>query len=151
MAKKVNLKEQLKAAEEQRLRALADYQNLEKRVASQQQQFVKLATAGFILRLLPVLDHLERAVTHLKEPGLEIIIKQFREVLESEGVKPFIALSQPFNHQTMECIESVPGKKELVVEVVETGYLIGDQVLRLAKVKVGNGEQIQREEAGSKK
>jgi molecular chaperone GrpE len=151
MAKKVSenqatedLKVQLTGMESQWKRALADYQNLEKRIAQQQQQFVKLSTSGFILKLLPVIDHLRKAAIHLKDQGLDMIVKQLEEALETEDVKPIKALGTKFNHLTMEAVEQVEGEKEMVIEEVETGYMIGDQVLKPAKVKVGVGvEKIQ--------
>ncbi len=140
MAKKTDLKEQLKLAEEQRLRALADYQNLEKRVAAKQVQMIKMATSGFILKLIPIIDHLSRAAKHLNNQGLEMILKQLNDLLLDEEVRQIEALGLTFNHETMECVELVEGEKDKVIEVVEIGYQMGDTVLRPAKVKVGNNQ-----------
>jgi molecular chaperone GrpE len=140
MGKKIDLKEQLRLAEEQRLRALADYQNLEKRITAQQQHFVRLSTSAFILKLLPVVDHLERAAKHLKDQGLDMILKQIGDLLLTEEVKPMEVIGKAFDHLQMEGVEQVEGEKDKVIELVEAGYFIGDQILRPAKVKVGNGQ-----------
>ena len=144
MAKKSNVSEKLKVAEELRLRALADYQNLEKRVAQQQQQFVRFSTAAFITKLLPVVDHLERASKHLNDRGIQMIVKQLEDILESEEVKVIEVLGKPFDHLTMECVDQADGEKDKVIEVVENGYMIGDQVLRPAKVRVGKGVEVEK-------
>jgi molecular chaperone GrpE len=120
-------------------RVLADYQNLEKRVARDQRQFVKVATMGIVHKLLPVMDHLQRAVTHMKDPGLTMIAEQMMAVLTEEGVAVIETAGKEFDPLTMECVDRVGGKKDRVVEVTEPGYTMNDQVIRPAKVKVGTG------------
>lgn len=120
-------------------RALADYQNLEKRTRDQQQLMAQLACVTLIEKLLPVIDHLKLAAKHLHDPGIEMIIKQFTDVLASEGVIQIEAIHQDYDPSLMEGMEQVPGEANQVVEVVTEGYRIGDRILRPAKVKVGNG------------
>ena len=136
----LKLEQQLAEVEAKWKRALADYQNLEKRIARDQQQFVILASAEVILKLLPVVDHLKMAAVHLKDAGLELIVKQLNDLLISEGVTEIEALNQPFDPNRMECNETVAGPINQVVAEVESGYMMNDQVIRPAKVKVGNGE-----------
>lgn len=123
--------------EEKYLRALADYQNLEKRVEREKETFVKFANAVLILKMLPVLDNLERASEHLKDQGIELVIKQFKEALSSEGVTEIEAAGQAFDPQLHEAVEKVSGEEDKVMEVVEKGYKLGEKVIRPAKVKVG--------------
>ncbi len=130
-----------KELEENWRRALADYHNLEKRIDHQQKKFVKLATASLIDKLLGVLDDLERAVVHIKEKGIELIIEQFQEVLESEGVEEIEALNKEFDPETMDCVEMVPGKKNKVVNIQLKGYKLYDRVIRPVKVEVGTGHK----------
>lgn len=122
-------------------RALADYQNLEKRIETHQQQFVKFANATLIQKLLPVVDDLERALQHIEDNGIDLILKNLRETLESEGVKRIKAENQMFDANTMECVETVKGKKDKVVRVISQGYMLHETVLRPAKVEVGRGEE----------
>ena len=68
-------------------RALADYQNLEKRVNEEKGEFVKFSNALLINKLLTVLDSLEAAEKHLKDQGLTIAINQLRNILKDEGVE----------------------------------------------------------------
>jgi len=120
-------------------RALADYQNLEKRVSKDQSDFVKFANAELIDKLLSVLNDFERAVKHLDDSGLNLVFSQFIKLLESEGVKPIEAKGKSFDPETMDCVELVKGKKDQVVAVTEPGYWLKARVLRPAKVKVGSG------------
>lgn len=120
-------------------RALADYDNLQKRTQSQQTLLAKLASLTIIEKLLPILDDLRRAQEHLHDQGLELVIKQYQELLETEGVTPLLTQNQPFNPHTMECIEAVAGPKDQVIREILTGYTLGDTVIRPAKVEVGNG------------
>lgn len=126
-----------KELEENYLRALADYQNLSKRVEREKETFVKFANAVLILKMLPVLDNLERASEHLKDQGIELVLKQFKESLSSEGVTEITAHGQEFNPELHEAVEKVKGEEGRVVEVLEKGYKLGEKVIRPAKVKVG--------------
>lgn len=119
------------------LRALADYQNLEKRHALQRTETVKFANLTLLEKLLPLLDDLNRAQEHLKDAGLEIVINQFITILNSEAVTEINALGEPFDPESMDCTEVVKGKKDQVISVLTRGYRYGDKVLRPARVTVG--------------
>ena len=136
-----HLQDQLRDLENRFKRALADYQNLEKRHASQKGDLIKFANQGLLDKLLPLLDDLERAQAHLHDSGLELIIDQFRQLLISEGVTPIISDRQIFDPQTMDCAEVVPGPKNKVVTTLAKGYYYHDRVLRPARVEVGSGQK----------
>lgn len=120
-------------------RALADYDNLVKRVERERQDLEVLSSFKVILKLLPVLDNLRNALAHLKDPGLAIALKDFEEVLESEGIEEIKAEKGTlFNHNLHEAIEVVPGIEGKIEEVVLSGWKYKDgPVIRHAKVKVG--------------
>jgi molecular chaperone GrpE len=122
-------------------RALADYDNLQKRMTAQREIWVKLASLGVVERLLPIMDDLERAQLHLQDPGLAMVSKQLMCVLEEEGVTRLETEGKPFDPLTMECVEVVGGEKDKVVKEVRAGYLMGDKVVRVAKVEVGGGKE----------
>lgn len=121
-------------------RALADYQNLEKRNHDQQALYAQLACLSIVERLLPVYDHLILAANHLNDSGLSMVVKQFEDAFEAEGITKIEALHKPFDAHTMECVEQVPGQKNHVVEIINQGFSIGSRIVRPAKVMVGNGE-----------
>jgi len=123
-------------------RALADYHNLEKRIDKEKEAFVKFSNAQLLENLLTVLDDLERAEKHLKDQGLSLAINKFKEVLQKENLEEIKAQGEEFNPELMEATEIVAGLKNRVVEVVNKGYLLNNKVLKVAKVKVGNGEKI---------
>jgi molecular chaperone GrpE len=137
--------EELESLKGMLARALADYDNLSKRVDRERSDFGKIVSVGVIVKLLPVLDNLERAQEHLKDSGLAIALGEFKKVLSEEGlteIKPEIG--SEFDEQTMEAIEVVPGEsnndevaKAKVAEVVLIGWEYSDgTVVRHAKVKV---------------
>lgn len=121
------------------LRALADYRNLEKRTEEEKHEVRAYATRLFLEQLLPVVDNLERAETHIKDEGLVIVMKELHVLLSRHGVTKIDVLGKPFDPHSMECIEVVEGKKDEVVEVTTPGYRIHNKLLREAKVKVGGG------------
>jgi molecular chaperone GrpE len=124
-------------------RALADYDNLSKRVDRERQELGKIASVGVIIKLLPVLDNLESAQVHLKDQGLAISILEFKKVLNEEGlseIKP--KEGEVFDENTMEAIEVVVGmSNNTIVETVLPGWKYSDEtVVRHAKVKVSKKE-----------
>ena len=122
-------------------RALADYQNLEKRHSSQRLDLVKYANAALLDKLLPLLDDLERAQQHLNDSGLKLIIDRFHQTLSSQGVTPINSHNTPFNPETMDCLEVIPGVKDVVISTHTQGFFYHDKVLRPARVTVGSGEK----------
>jgi molecular chaperone GrpE len=122
-------------------RALADYQNAQKRQQQQQQLMAQLACSQLVERLLPALDHLELAASHLNDSGLAMVAKQFEDALAAEGISVIEAAGEDFDPNRMECIEQVPGTKDKVISVIVRGYQAGSQIIRPAKVRVGTGEE----------
>jgi molecular chaperone GrpE len=135
MKKKQN--EQTEDWKSKYLRALADYQNLEKRTQSEKQEIRKYATEVVIARLLPTLDTLTKAAEHVKDTGLELALKELYAALSEQGVEKIAVSGKPFDPHQMECIEVVAGKDNIVVEELLPGYRLHDKILRVAQVKVG--------------
>ncbi len=148
MAKKIdNTQNKIEELTNNWRRALADYQNLQKRTAEEREAVVKFANTILILKLLPTLDNLEKAIAHLGnnnvEDGLKMVIKQFKDVLRQEGVEEIEALGLEFNPDTMEAIEIVGGEENnKVMEVVAPGFTLSGKIIRPAKVKVSKKEEI---------
>jgi molecular chaperone GrpE len=118
-------------------RALADYKNLEKRIAEERNEIRTYANSVLILRFLPVLDNLEMVLQHVKDAGLEFTLKEFRQILEDEGLKEINPADSGFDALTMEAVETVEGDDGKVIEVLRKGYLLNDRLIRPARVKVG--------------
>ncbi len=124
-------------------RALADYDNLIKRVEREKNDIEKLVSLRLILRLLQVLDNIERAQVHLKDSGLAIAIGEFINVLKDEGltvINP--SIGDEFDEHEMEAIEVVKGQSNnKVAEVILAGWEYSDgTIVRHAKVKVTKKE-----------
>lgn len=123
--------------ENQLKRALADYQNLERRVEEERKLLSTLSSAILIEKFLPVLDNLENAQAHLNDQGLEIVIKQFKDVLTSEGVEEIQAEGQQFDPKLHEATEVQEGQNDnMIVKVTRKGYKLNDKVIRPAQVTV---------------
>ena len=125
-----NLENQLK-------RALADYQNLEKRIANEKSSWILASNKNLLLKLLPGLDSLLLAEIHTQDEGVKIWIKHFLDILEQEGVKKIETAGKDFDPNLMEAITTQEGEDGKVLEEVRSGYMLFDQVLRPAQVIVG--------------
>jgi len=82
--------DEIKTLNENWKRALADYQNLSKRVEADKKEFVKFAAANIVTKLIPTLDVLELAAAHSSDPGIQMAVKQFQDVLSSESLQSII-------------------------------------------------------------
>ncbi|MDD2997458.1 MAG: nucleotide exchange factor GrpE [Erysipelotrichia bacterium] len=128
-------------------RALADYQNLQRRTAKEQLEARGRGVEDFLKRLLPVIDTLDKAMEQIGKinidkkvmDGLEMFSIQFSDVLEKEGLKPISAQGSKFDpnfHEAL-CKRTDEDKEdEVVLTVFEKGYTFKDRVLRTAKVEI---------------
>lgn len=135
-------------ANEKYLRMYADFENYRKRMQRDQAEFRKYANEQLALELLTVVDHLGLAIKHANEAsgsgeglqqGVEMVYKQFRDVLEKFGVVPFNAAGEQFDpamHEAMMQVETTDAPENTVVQVFQDGYRYHEKVLRHAKVGV---------------
>lgn len=133
-------------------RVKADFDNFRKREMLYRQQFVKTANRDLILKILPIIDDLEKALLEGQKnevnttflQGVELIYRKFLNVLEKEGVQPIETKGQKFDPKYHEAIATVslPDQEDFaIVEEVRKGYLYHDEVLRPAQVKVNRISQ----------
>jgi molecular chaperone GrpE len=126
-------------------RALADYRNLQKRTAEEKLEFVEFTSQVWTRKLLSILDNLEILEKHSPEDvGLKLIVKDFKRVLEEEGVREIEVLGKDFDAQTMEAIEMVEGEFNKVIEVLNKGYMVSNKLVRPARVKVGSTKKEEK-------
>lgn len=128
------------------LRALADYQNLEKRFHDERGELYQSANKNLILKLLPLLDSLDKAEIFIKDEGLRIVKEQFQKTLQEEGLEELDVLGKGFDPYTAEVVDMVEGEKEnIVVEVLTKGYQSNGKVLRVAQVKVSKKSEVKQQ------
>lgn len=131
------LKQSVEEMKNKYLRALADYQNFEKRVFEEKLATREEVTFQLLLRLIPFLDNLDQAEIFIKDKGLAMIRKQYYQGLEEMGIKEIPVLGKEFDPHIAEAIEMVDGEKDnIMVEVLRKGYQYHDKVLRPAQVRV---------------
>lgn len=119
------------------LRALADYQNLERRVSQHRQELKDQSIEEIMRHVLSFLDEIERAQKHMNDSGLAHAIKGFDKILAHYRIKKIDVLAKQFDPHSMECVEVVSGTTDNeVIEEVRAGYVFGDKVLRPSWVKV---------------
>lgn len=139
------LKQKIEEFDNKYKRALADYLNLEKRVTQEQRDWIVKANRQLIIRLLPILDTLMLAGEHVQDESLPLSIKQFLDILKSEGVQRIETIGQEFNPKTMQCVEMVEGEDGKVISETRAGFSMQEEVLRAALVRVGSAKQNQKE------
>ncbi|KKQ02102.1 MAG: Protein GrpE [Candidatus Roizmanbacteria bacterium GW2011_GWA2_36_23] len=129
------------------LRALADYQNYEKRVRIEKEELIKRANKELLLRILPFLDNLEKAEMFVKDKGLIIAKDHFLQILKESGLEEIDILNKEYDPYVAEVIDLIEGNKDnIVIEVLRKGYKYNGQVIRVAQVKVSK-KRIQNSES----
>ena len=127
-------------------RERADATNIRRR---HEEQIAKLKTtlrADIVSDLLPVIDNLERALKHVPDDlkdnqyvkGVQGVVKQFEKTLADMGVARIKTVGEPFDPHLHEAVsmEEGDGDHEVVSEELQAGYILGDEVIRHAMVRV---------------
>jgi molecular chaperone GrpE len=140
------LRKELEELRDKYLRKLAEMENLRKRFDREREEFQKYALSDFLRELLSVLDNLERALQNRDradgksfQEGIELICRQYLDLLKKKGVRPIEAEDVKFNpkvHQAVLTEESDAVTEPRVAEVFQRGFWIEDRLLRPAMVKV---------------
>ncbi len=129
-------------------RAQADFINYKRFAEQEKEEICKQANARLLQDILPVLDDFERALAAVPPEeadsswveGLKLIDRKFRDTLEKAGVSCIECMGKEFDPRFMDAVTCIPGKRDTVVQVLQTGYTLHDKVIRPAKVVVGSGE-----------
>lgn len=139
-----------KAAKNRLLRTAADYENFRRRTTKEKEDLEKFSAQRVVREFLPVMDNLERAMAHVgdeetEEPasglraGVDMVMKQFRQSLQKQGVVGFDSLGEMFDPQVHEAIQQVDSDEHptgTIVNEFQRGYHIHDKLLRPALVVV---------------
>jgi molecular chaperone GrpE len=128
-------------------RSVAEFANYRRRVDQERFQIREFASRDILGQVLPVLDDLQRALASVPEQDAEVpwvqgvrnIERKLAGLVERSGVTPIDALGQPFDPSLHEAVATEPGSTQnIVVEVYQPGYKLGQSLLRPAMVKVGD-------------
>ncbi len=128
------------------MRLSADFANFKKRVEKEKADIYRLGNEKLMLELLPVLDNIDRALSHADESpkekfveGVEMIMSSLLNVLKNAGLSEIEAAGQPFDHNAHHAVlteESEDYDSDTVTGVLQKGYRLNDKVIRPAMVKV---------------
>jgi molecular chaperone GrpE len=144
------LQDEVKDLKDQNLRLYAEFENFRRRTAKERLELMESANKDTLAVLLPVLDDFDRAIKNTEETpensavleGMNLISHKLKETLKSKGLKEMEStVGASFDVETMEAITQIPAPTPemagKVIDEVEKGYLIGEKVIRYAKVVVG--------------
>lgn len=143
------LKEELAQANDKYLRLYAEFDNFRRRTSKERVELLQTAGKETIVSLLPVLDDFERAekametstdINAVKE-GVALIQNKLNNILSQKGLKPMQSIGNAFDPDLHEAITNIPAPtddlKGKVIDEMEKGYYLNDNVIRFAKVIVG--------------
>ncbi len=144
-----SLSNKLAESNDRYTRLVAEFDNYKKRTSKEKLDLMQSAGKEVLVKLLPVLDDFDRAMSFMKDipnddsvkQGVDLVNTKFRKTMEQLGLKEMDVIGQPFDPEYQEAITSIPAPsddlKNKVIDVIEKGYFLNDSVLRFAKVVVG--------------
>jgi molecular chaperone GrpE len=137
-------------------RAQADFVNYKRFVEQEKLETSKYANASCLTAILPIFDDLDRALANVPHSehehkkawveGFRLIERKYKDALEKLGLTCIKTVGEEFDCRTMDALTCTPGKKDIVLQELEKGYKLQDKVIRPAKVIVGSGEEVNKEE-----
>jgi len=146
-----NLRDEIEQLRDEKLRLLADMENLRKRSDRDRMDSIRYGSINFARDILSTSDNLSRALDAIPKDarktetminlinGLGMVQKEFTLILEKHGIKKIDALNQRFDHnlhQAMMEIESEKVEEGLVIQEIQSGYTMHDRLLRPSMVSV---------------
>ncbi len=142
------LESEVAAWKDKYLRLMADFDNFRKRQAREREDYTRRATESLMEELLPVMDHLQLALTSAPDKasplatGVQMVADQFMATLARFDLKPFAALGEPFDTNRHEAVSELASDQvpaQHVLHQVRGGYLLGNRLLRPARVVISSG------------
>ena len=138
--------ELLEIEKDKNLRIFAEFENFRRRTAKERMELFTTANKDMMTALLPILDNFERAIkanNYTDEDGTVLIYKQLKSELEKKGLKEMEdPKGKVLDTEFHEAITNIPSPTEdmkgKIIDIVEKGYMLGEKVIRYAKVVVGN-------------
>src|ERR1700688_42542 len=143
------------------LRTLAESENARKRIRQQSEESIRIQREAILRDLLPIIDNLERALAAARNgtdtrtivDGVEMTVRALIDFLRAQGVTPLQSVGQSFDpnrHEAVDHVASEAHPPNTVVDEFHRGYLIGERVLRPARVSVakGNGTDSEKRNRG---
>jgi molecular chaperone GrpE len=147
LQEKINENKQELADREDRIkRLMAEFENFKKRSDKERNGMYSSVLGDIMTSILPIMDNLEKAAqTETKDEqyksGIEMVVKQFQDVLTANGVKEIETVGKTFDPSLHEAVSSVVDENlgsKVIKEEYRKGYMIGDKVIRHSLVAVAN-------------
>lgn len=151
-----DLKKKLEEENDRYLRLNAEIDNLRKRAVKEREDFIKYANEKLILELIDVFESLERGIKNSRKSdnkdklieGMELVYKQFKVVLEKNGLVPINALGEKFDHYRHEAMMQTltdDYEEDTVLEEFAKGYMLNGKIIRYSKVRVSKKKGSEKE------
>jgi molecular chaperone GrpE len=143
------LEEKLAEMQDKYLRLSAEFDNYRKRTLREKMELSKYASEDMLLKLLPVMDDFDRAVSNIESSsdyiamknGIDLIYVKFNDFLKQNGVREIDSLNCPFDVDLHDAVAKLAveeeDKKGKIIDVIQKGYYLQDKVIRHSKVVVG--------------
>lgn len=159
------LRDEIASYKDKNLRVLAEAENTRKRLQKEKLEMQAYARESIVCEFLTPIDQFENALSFKDQQsdevknwmiGFEMILAQFKDVLSQNEIRPIQAVGQvfnPFYHEALEMVETDEAAPNTILGEYLKGYMMGDKVIRPAKVKVAKTKSSasKKEEQDSKK
>jgi molecular chaperone GrpE len=141
------------------LRSQAEMENMKKRLRREKEDWVKYSNETLIKEILPIMDNLERAVSHSNNEtalpslmeGIELTLRSLKSVLSKSGLEEVKAEGEPFDpalHEAVSQVDDENVEQGKVVKEIQKGYLLNNRMIRPSMVTVSVGKPAETTGAG---
>jgi molecular chaperone GrpE len=153
----LDFEQELTSWKDKYIRKVAEFDNYKRRTDQEQSLLFRYAGEQIAVRILPVLDDIERSLQHVNEAGdpvkvlegVQLIYDKFVKILTEQGITKFEAVGQPFSVELHDALYQQPSAEvpdQTVLQEIEAGYKYKDKVIRHAKVIVSSAPEETGEE-----
>ncbi len=140
-------KKQIEEEKDRYLRLNAEFDNFSKRTVKEREEFIKYASEKLIQELIDVFESLERGIENARKTddkdklieGMELVYKQFKAVLDKNGLVPIKAMGEKFDHRRHEAMMQTltdEYEEDTILEEFAKGYMLNGKIIRYSKVRV---------------
>ena len=143
-----DVKNELKESKDKYLRIYSEFENYRRRTSKEKLEMIEVSNQELIKDILPVIDDFKRALKAIKSEqkddfeGFNLISQKLNNILEKYNlIKMEVNKEDVFDLELHEAITNTPASKKLkgkIVDIIEEGYLIGEKIIRHAKVVIGS-------------
>ncbi|HEC77479.1 MAG TPA: nucleotide exchange factor GrpE [Thermoplasmatales archaeon] len=136
------LEREIEEKKDKMTRLLADFDNYRKRMEKEIKEIGKREKEKLILKFIDIYENMKMACNEISHKGLNMVMNQFKKILNEEGVEEINAVGEKFDHNLHHAVATrkSEGEDGIIIEEIKKGYMLNGRVIRPSYVIVAKGD-----------